>query len=389
MPPQQLRIDTEGLTHAAHLVLKEQAQRLDDFQVHLFGQAADVVVRLDHRGRSLDRCRSGLHHVGIDRTLRQPLYVLDLLGLGIEHLHEIAADDLALLLGIGHSGQVAQKPVVGLDTLDIQTHPLVRFEHAVELVLAQKPRIHEDTIKVFADRPVQQHGSHRRIDTAGKTEHYTVVAQLLTQFPDGRFDETLRRPVLFAAANADHEIPKQRNAVRRMIHLRMELNTPTPLSLNTEGGIAHVLRAGDHPVGVGNRGNRISVRHPHLRRRRNSLHQRIGRLDDRKHRTSVLPAGSRLHFAAVEMSQVLCAVADAQQRQTTFDRRQIGLRGFLVPYGKGTSRKNDAPHRSIQFRDLVERVDLAIDVEFTHAACDQLRVLRSEIQNDYFFLHLS
>ena len=97
------------------------------------------MVRLDHRGRSLDRCRSGLHHVGIDRTLRQPLYVLDLLGLGIEHLHEIAADDLALLLGIGHSGQVAQKPVVGLDTLDIQTHPLVRFEHAVELVLAQKP----------------------------------------------------------------------------------------------------------------------------------------------------------------------------------------------------------------------------------------------------------
>ena len=89
------------------------------------------------------------------------------------------------------------------------------------------------------------------------------------------------------------------------------------------------------------------------------------------------------------MSQVLCAVADAQQRQTTFDRRQIGLRGIFVPYGKGTSRKNDAPHRSIQFRDLVERVDLAIDVEFTHAACDQLRVLRSEIQNDYFFLHLS
>ena len=316
-----------------------------------------------------------------------------------ENLHKVAADDLALLLGIGHSGQVAQKPVVGLDTLDIQTHPLVRFEHAVELVLAQKPRIHEDTIKVFADRPVQQHGSHRRIDTAGKTEHYTVVAQLLTQFPDGRFDETLRRPVLFAAANADHEIPKQRNAVRRMIHLRMELNTPTPLSLNTEGGIAHVLRAGDHPVGVGNRGNRISVRHPHLRRRRNSLHQRIGRLDDRKQKTayeirlslvvSEMCIRDRLHFAAVEMSQVLCAVADAQQRQTTFDRRQIGLRGFLVPYGKGTSRKNDAPHRSIQFRDLVERVDLAIDVEFTHAACDQLRVLRSEIQNDYFFLHLS
>ncbi len=33
---------------AAHFILEQLAQRFDEFEVHLRGQAADVVVRLDH-----------------------------------------------------------------------------------------------------------------------------------------------------------------------------------------------------------------------------------------------------------------------------------------------------------------------------------------------------
>ena len=45
----------ELLADAAHLVLEQQPQRLDQVEVHLLRQAADVVVRLDRRRRA------GLH----------------------------------------------------------------------------------------------------------------------------------------------------------------------------------------------------------------------------------------------------------------------------------------------------------------------------------------
>ena len=41
-----------SLAGGAHLVLEELAQRLDELEVHLLGQAADVVVALDDRARA-------------------------------------------------------------------------------------------------------------------------------------------------------------------------------------------------------------------------------------------------------------------------------------------------------------------------------------------------
>ena len=136
MSPDQLLGDPERTADAAHLVLEEQAQRFDDPEVHLLGQPADVVVRLDRRRGAVDRHR--LDHVGIDRPLRQPAHVLDPDRLVVEYLDEIAADDLALGLGIAHARQVTQELVAGLHALDVQAHVLIRLEHVLEFVLAQQ-----------------------------------------------------------------------------------------------------------------------------------------------------------------------------------------------------------------------------------------------------------
>ena len=117
------RADAERTAHAAHLILEEQAQGLDDLQVHVFGQAAHVVVRLDLGGGAVDRSR--LHDVGIYRPLSQPLDILYALGLLVEYLDEVAAYDLAFLLGVGHARQIAQKTVCGAHALDIEAHALV------------------------------------------------------------------------------------------------------------------------------------------------------------------------------------------------------------------------------------------------------------------------
>jgi hypothetical protein len=116
MAADQLFGNAHRTAHAAHLVLEQQAQRLDDLQVHLLGKPADVVVRLDRGRRAVDRTR--LDHIRIDRTLRQPLDVLDLNGLLVENLHEVAADDLALPLGVRNARQIAQELGRGIHALD-------------------------------------------------------------------------------------------------------------------------------------------------------------------------------------------------------------------------------------------------------------------------------
>lgn len=43
MAPEQVGADAEGTAYAAHLILEEEAQGLDDAEVHLLGESADVV----------------------------------------------------------------------------------------------------------------------------------------------------------------------------------------------------------------------------------------------------------------------------------------------------------------------------------------------------------
>ena len=61
----------ELLAGGAHLVLEELAQRLDELEVHLLGQAAHVVVALDDRARPLER--DALDDVRVERALHEPL----------------------------------------------------------------------------------------------------------------------------------------------------------------------------------------------------------------------------------------------------------------------------------------------------------------------------
>ena len=54
-------------------------------------------------GRLLGLGAAGLDHVRIDRPLGEPPRIRKFLGLGLEYLDELTADDLAFLLGIAHA----------------------------------------------------------------------------------------------------------------------------------------------------------------------------------------------------------------------------------------------------------------------------------------------
>ena len=151
--------------------------RFTQLQVHLFGQSAHIVVALDDLAGNIET----LDTVGIDGSLSQPLGAFYLLGLGIEDLDEITAYNLTLLLGVGHAGKVGKELVTGVDAHHVETETLVVVHHIGELVLAQHAVVYEDTGEVVTDGAVQQHGCHRRVDTAGETHSAEAVSPQLSE----------------------------------------------------------------------------------------------------------------------------------------------------------------------------------------------------------------
>src|SRR5262249_60926353 len=95
----------------AYLILIERLQRFDD-ALHLdqlLNAGNSVVMRLDDGGFSR---ASGFDRVRIDRALAEnPLLVEQVARLddAFLHAHELFADDVPLLLGVGHTGQCTQE----------------------------------------------------------------------------------------------------------------------------------------------------------------------------------------------------------------------------------------------------------------------------------------
>ncbi len=94
-----------------HLVLEQGAQRLDQLELEVLRQPADVVVRLDG-GRA--GATAGLDDIRVEGALDQEpdsaLLRADIRGRTLEDPDELAADDLAFGLRVAHPGQRRQEP---------------------------------------------------------------------------------------------------------------------------------------------------------------------------------------------------------------------------------------------------------------------------------------
>ena len=180
----------------------------------------------------------------------------------IEDLDEAAADDLALLLGVGDALQGAEELLPSIDPDDVQPQVLVVAQHALELALAQQAVVDEDTGEVLANGLVQEHGRHRGVDPAREREDDLVVAQLLSELGYGSLDEGGRRPVALDARELK-EVAQQLCPLLGVEGLGVELYAPGLLAVDAEGGCGYILRAGDDAEALGQRRDGIAVRHPY------------------------------------------------------------------------------------------------------------------------------
>ena len=247
----------------AHLVLEQLAQRLDELELHALRQAADIVVRLDRDRRPAAR-RHALDHVRVQRALRQEIRAANLVRRLVEHLDEQPADGLALLLGIGHAGQLAEEARRGVH-LD-QRNVVRAAEQPLDLLglaLPQQPVIHEHAGELVADGLVQQHRDHRRIDAARQPANHLRRPDLLAQPRDLGVAEGGHRPVAAAARDLVHEILEHRRAAGRVHHFGVELHAVEPPLLVRDGRERRVARGGDGREALRQRRHAVAVAHPH------------------------------------------------------------------------------------------------------------------------------
>ena len=125
------------------------------------------------------------------------------------------------------------------------------------------------------------------------------------------------------------------------------------------------------------------MRHPDFERLRQTGEKPV--LDGDGHlRIAVLTLVRRFHAAAEVLRHPLHAVTDAERRQAKPQKRRIGFGCVGIVDRAWATGQDEASRR--ECRDLLDRhragQDDREDVEFADAPRDQLRVLRTKVQDD-------
>ena len=134
----------------------------------------------------------GFQNVGIDGTLGQEGDAVQLAGFFFKHADELAADDLALLFGVGHAGQLIQEAVRGVHVDQVRLHLLAEdLDDLFGLALAEQAMVDVDAGELLADGTDQQSRDDRGVHAAGEGEQDLLVTDLLAQSGELLLDEGL------------------------------------------------------------------------------------------------------------------------------------------------------------------------------------------------------
>ncbi|VUJ24739.1 Uncharacterised protein [Klebsiella pneumoniae] len=374
-----------------HFVFEQLTQRLNQAHLHLFRQAAHVVVRFDDV-RFTGGGSGRLDNVRVDGTLRQPFDVVQLQRFFVEHFHENATDNFTLRFRIAFTRQRVEETLLAFNVNNVQAKVVAEhLHHLLRFVQAQQTVVHEYAGQVFADSAVQQHRGHRRVHTAGEAEDHFVVANLLTDTLNGVVNDFRRGPQRFALADVAHEALQHTHPLTGVGHFRVELHAVEAFFFVGHNGERAVVGAGDGYEVRWDGGHFVAVAHPHVQQRFAVCGQGIF---DTAHQRAVvnhfnlcvtkLTLVRTFYMAAQLHRHGLHAVADAKYRHAGFEHILRRARAVLFGGAFRAAGKNDAAW--IKFADLCFRdipcPQLTVDAQLTHATRHQLSILRPEVEDE-------
>ncbi|SLH08199.1 Uncharacterised protein [Mycobacteroides abscessus subsp. abscessus] len=349
------------------------------------------MVGLDVRGAG---AAAGLHHIRVERALHQEFH-LGLLALGrallvddlahrvLEGPDELPADDLALLLGIGHALQLTEELVHRVDGHQLGTGGRDEILlHLLALARAQQSVIDEHAGQPVADGALHQGGRHRAVHAAGQAADRVAVADLRAHLLHQHIGDVRRCPARRDTRQLVQEPAQHLLAVRGMQHLGVVLHTGQPPRAVLERRDRRTRRGAGHLEALRRVGHRVTVAHPHRLNRGQAAVQHA--TVDVEFGAAVLAGAGVGHRAAERLRHRLEAVADAEDRQVQVEQPRIQLRRAL---GVHAGRATGQDHRErLLRRDLLHRGGmgnhLGVDARLADPASDQLGVLGTEVDDE-------
>ena len=199
----------ELLAQPAHLVLEQRPQRLDQLELQVLGQPADVVVGLDVGGAG---AAAGLDHVGVERALHQELARprrAATISRAASSKTRMNSRPMILRFSSGSvtPSSAFEEPLGGVDDLEVDAgggdEVLLDL---LGLALAQQPVVDEDAGQPVADGPLHQRGGHRGVDPAGQPADGALVADLGADRLDRLLDDVDHGPGRPAAGRVVQEV---------------------------------------------------------------------------------------------------------------------------------------------------------------------------------------
>ena len=175
LAPDDLGRQAELLADQADLVLEQRAQRLDQLELEVVGQAADVVVGLDVGGAG---AAAGLDDVGVERALDQERRPARRCAAASPTISASAASKtrmnsrpmiLRFSSGSLTPASASRNRFGGVD--HVQRDAGRGDEVALDLLglaLAQQPVVDEHAGQPVADRPLHERRRDRGVDAAGQ-----------------------------------------------------------------------------------------------------------------------------------------------------------------------------------------------------------------------------
>jgi hypothetical protein len=346
---------------------------------------ADVVVTLDHVRRPDDR--DAFDHVRVERPLREKreltLFGRQPLRFRLEHLDERGADDLALLLRIRHPGEPLEEQPRRIREHQRQLQPLEPPPDLRRFVESHDAVVDEDAGQAIADRLVEEERRHRGVDAAAQAAHDPPLAHLPLDRVHRLLHERRHRPVAAAAADVEREVAEDLGAAIRVCDFGVEQDGVEASILVHHRGHRRVgARRGDGEAGR-RALHEIAVARPHAQ---------LG-TDRREDRRLFVDADDGVpvfalrrgrDFPAEGIGHQLHAVADAEHGDARLVHDRIAARRGGFRHAPRSAGEHD-PDRMFR-TDLGDRgvvgEDFGIDRQFPQSARNQLRELRSEIQDD-------
>ncbi len=323
-PLRQAELRRDG----ADLVLEQHPQRLDELEVQVLGQTADVVVGLDRR-RPGAPVPARLDHVRIERSLDEEADVRQFLRLLLEHADELLADDLALALGLVHAGEPLQEALLSGHVDEPDPPVAKRLDHLLRLVLSQQAVVDEHAGELIAHGAVDEGRGGCRVDASREAADHPSLADLGAHSLDLLVDHRGGRPALLETGDLTQEAVEDLRAVGRVDDLGVELD-PVEASLGAlERGDRRPWAGGERDEAGRGLEDAVAVAHPALLLVRQPGQQTPAAVGEDQRRAAELPGIRALDAAAEDMDHRLHPVADAQHRDVELEQLASQLRCAL------------------------------------------------------------